>query len=552
MKKTISYTFIQLAISFFLIASLKIHSQKLSGNTKLNDSAYNSKAYYGVTSDQADSIIEFGSSFLGKSYRSKASDGTVLDCSGFVSHIYGHYGFSLPHSSGSIASVVQKVDLSDIKKGDLLFFKGRKINSKSVGHVSMVVSVNNNSIEMLHSCHRGILLENYNQSQYYTSRFLFAGRVEGRNVESITLAETNNPNDDSNHANESEKIKSVSLPSKNDTAVPNPAAAKIIGVGDIMLGTNYPSVQFLPPDDGKNLLKPVTQILKKGDVTFGNLEGVILSGEGEVKKCANPKNCYAFKMPDHYANYLVDAGFNLLSVANNHVGDFGNTGRSNTVKVLTEKGIPHAGLEDCPYTTFKRNGLTYGFAAFAPNNGTVKINDYAGAKKIIRHLNSVCDIVIVSFHGGAEGSKKNHITRKKEVFLGENRGNPYEFARLAIDAGADIVFGHGPHVTRAIDIYKNRFIAYSLGNFATYGRFNLSGPNGICPIIELDVDREGRFLSGQIHAVKQQGEGGPEEDSQGQVIKEIIELTKTDIPECKLQIGIDGKIINADDGQKRK
>jgi hypothetical protein len=96
-----------------------------------------------------------------------------------------------------------------------------------------------------------------------------------------------------------------------------------------------------------------------------------------------------------------------------------------------------------------------------------------------------------------------HITCKTEIFLGENRGNPYEFARMAIDAGADVVLGHGPHVIRAIDVYKGRFIAYSLGNFATYGRFNLSGSNGIAPIIEIDVDNNGKFLRGKIHAYKQ-------------------------------------------------
>ena len=94
-------------------------------------------------------------------------------------------------------------------------------------------------------------------------------------------------------------------------------------------------------------------------------------------------------------------------------------------------------------------------------------------KKTIAYLDSLVDIVIVSFHGGAEGSEYTNITKKTEIFLGENRGNPYEFSRVAIDAGADVIFGHGPHVTRSMDIYKNRFIAYSLGNFATYARMSL-------------------------------------------------------------------------------
>ena len=247
-------------------------------------------------------------------------------------------------------------------------------------------------------------------------------------------------------------------------------------------------------------------------------------------------------MPDHYVNHLTNAGFNLLSVANNHVLDFGKPGKVNTMKLLTQAGIPYAGLIECPYTTFERKGIKYGFAAFSPNRGTMKINNYAEAKKIISHLDTTCDIVIVSFHGGAEGSKMTHITRKTERYLGENRGNPYQFARIAIDAGADVIFGHGPHVTRAIDLYKDRFIAYSLGNFATYGRFNLSGPNGISPIIELEIDNEGKFIHGKIHSTKQLGKGGPVLDENHEALKEIIKLTKIDIPECDLLIDSHGVI----------
>ena len=329
----------------------------------------------------------------------------------------------------------------------------------------------------------------------------------------------------------------------NDTKEVQLKTVKIIGVGDIMLGTNYPNSSYLPPNDGKFILYPVKEIISKGDISFGNLEGVLLTGDGPVKNCSNPSVCYAFKMPDHYADYLVDAGFNLLSIANNHIRDFGSVGAANTIRVLKEKSIYHAGLEDCAYTTFKKDGVTYGFAAFSPNTGTIKINDYENARQIVSHLDSLSDIVIVSFHGGAEGSTKKHITGSNELFLGEDRGNPYEFARKVIDAGADVVFGHGPHVTRAIDLYKDRFIAYSLGNFATYGRFNLSGPNGISPVIELDLDTKGKFIKGKIYSTKQVGEGGPIIDDQNLALKEIIELTKIDIPNGFLNIESDGSIL---------
>ncbi len=83
----------------------------------------------------------------------------------------------------------------------------------------------------------------------------------------------------------------------------------IIGVGDMMLGTNYPAESYLPPEDGKNILTPVKQIIENADISFGNLEGAILSGSGTVKTCTNPAVCYAFKMPNHYVNYFKEAGF---------------------------------------------------------------------------------------------------------------------------------------------------------------------------------------------------------------------------------------------------
>ena len=315
---------------------------------------------------------------------------------------------------------------------------------------------------------------------------------------------------------------------------------KLIGVGDIMLGTNFPNAGYLPPNDGKDILAAVKGILQTGDITFGNLEGVLLTDDGPVKKCSDPSVCYAFKTPDHYINYFLEAGFNLLSVANNHVNDFGEVGVRNTLRVLQEAGIPHAGLKSVPYTTFEKEGVKFGFAAFAPNSGTIPLNDYANAKKIIAHLDSISDLVIVSFHGGAEGAAMRHITRKTETFLGENRGNPYEFARMVIDAGADVVLGHGPHVTRALDTYKNRLIVYSMGNFATYGRFNLSGPNGISPIIEVEMTKNGEFIRGKIHSTMQVGKGIPALDESQRVLKEIQQLTAQDIPESILEINEDG------------
>ncbi|MFM7662689.1 MAG: CapA family protein, partial [Bacteroidota bacterium] len=105
----------------------------------------------------------------------------------------------------------------------------------------------------------------------------------------------------------------------------------IVAVGDIMMGTNYPSESYLPPKDMK-LMAPMFEYFKFGDIVFGNLEGTVLNSGGEVKSCSNPSTCYAFRQPEYFLDQLKEAGFNMLSIANNHVGDFGATGRKNTIK----------------------------------------------------------------------------------------------------------------------------------------------------------------------------------------------------------------------------
>ncbi len=317
----------------------------------------------------------------------------------------------------------------------------------------------------------------------------------------------------------------------------------IIAVGDIMLGSNFPSNECLPPNNNcMNLMSPLFETLKNADVTFGNLEGCFLDSGKLVKNCKDTTICYAFRMPNKYADCLDSAGFDLLSLANNHSGDFGIAGRNNTIQLLNSKNIKTAGLTDLKTAIIERNGYKIALCAFSPNKGTCDINDLETARTIIISLKSKCDIVIASFHGGAEGADYQHVPREQEIFYGENRGDVYNFSRVLIDAGADMVFGHGPHITRAIDFYKGKFIIYSLGNFCTYKRFNLKGPNGIAPIIKLWLSPQGDFFKAQIIPVYQGKQIGVRFDSQARVINKIEQLTRQDIPELKFEIDKKGFI----------
>ncbi len=327
------------------------------------------------------------------------------------------------------------------------------------------------------------------------------------------------------------------IPEKEDTLT-------IVAVGDIMMGTDYPNTSSLPPSDGKTLFKGVQQYLEPADLTFGNLEGVIGRG-GVAKSCNNPKYCYTFRMPARYTNHLTNAGFDVVSVANNHANDFGAGGRKASAQVLDTSGLAYAGSQDRPYTTFEKGGIKYGFLAAAPNSGCFNMKNYKEAAEMVALLDSICDIVIVSFHAGAEGSSAKHTPRRDEVFLGYNRGNVYKFAHDCIDAGADILLGHGPHVTRAVELYKDRFITYSMGNFCTYDKFSLRGSKGVGPIIELQVNKKGKFISGKVIPTKQIGEGIPVYDEEKKALQELIDLSLEDFKESPL-------VIDSNDGSMVK
>lgn len=319
----------------------------------------------------------------------------------------------------------------------------------------------------------------------------------------------------------------------------------VAAVGDIMLGSPFPNDSRMPPNDGVDMLKDVTPILSAADIAFGNLEGPITDTGISAKCRPGSTQCFAFRVPTRYGKYLKAAGFDVMSVANNHAGDFGEAGRISTQKVLDEQGIKYAGSLQPPATIayLDIKGKRVGFIAFGHNNGMPSINDLAGARSLVIEANKKADIVIVSFHGGAEGTDKQHVPNSSEIFLGENRGNLPAFTHAVIDAGADLVLGHGPHVMRGIEIYKDRLIAYSLGNFATYGWFQLAGETAMSMILETTLDAEGKFISGKINSVKLEGRGIPVLESTGASTRLVRSLSTADFGPNAPKIADDGKMV---------
>ncbi len=300
----------------------------------------------------------------------------------------------------------------------------------------------------------------------------------------------------------------------------------IKAVGDIMPGSYTPK-RIIPSDSGKIFIDSIGSYLKGADILIGNLEGPFVNASMKPTKCSDSSIkagvCYDFGIPDYLALTIKKLGFDVLSLDNNHCRDYGKIGYLFSQKLLDcyqIRTLPQREVLELNFHSRRIALLSFGFEPESRN-----ISDIEVVGEEIRSLKQKYDLIFVYFHGGAEGRRAAEVHDKKEIFLGEDRGNVVAFAHNAIDAGADLVLGSGPHVLRGMEIYKDRLIAYSLGNFLTYGNFNLSGETAITCILDLELDRFGKFNVGKIIPVKQKKPGIPFYDNTHTAIKVLQKLS---------------------------
>jgi poly-gamma-glutamate capsule biosynthesis protein CapA/YwtB (metallophosphatase superfamily) len=329
-------------------------------------------------------------------------------------------------------------------------------------------------------------------------------------------------------------------------AKPDPESATtgdtitLSATGDIIMGS---APNKLPADDGEGFFDSVRDALK-ADLVMGNLEQP-LTGDTGSSKCGSPAraNCFAFRAPPAYAEHLVDAGFQLLNTANNHSKDFGAQGYKNTVAALEKAGLEHTGAED-QITVVEVKGVKVAVVGFSSYAGANNLNDLDAARAVIEEAAGQADVVVVQVHMGAEGSDKGHVKPGNELFFGENRGDPIKFSKTVIDAGADVVVGHGPHVLRGMQFYKGKLIAYSLGNFAGGGK-TLSS-NGVLKhggVLQVSLTRDGSFAGGKFLSTYLDGTGKPIRDGAKERGRELVrELSTEDFGDDAATIGEDGSI----------
>jgi poly-gamma-glutamate capsule biosynthesis protein CapA/YwtB (metallophosphatase superfamily) len=329
-----------------------------------------------------------------------------------------------------------------------------------------------------------------------------------------------------------------SKPGAGKAGASNPGAGvTFAAVGDTMLG-NSPE---LPADPGSYLDHVKGQL--SGDVVFGNLEGT-LTDVSDSPKCggAPSSDCYAFRTPPSYARYLAADGFTVMNDANNHSYDFGQEGLEQTIAALHKAGIAQDGLPG-EITVVKAGGEKVAVLGFAPYSTTASLLDLPAARTLIRRATRQAQIVVVAIHAGAEGTEAQHVTGEEEHYLGEDRGNPEEFANMAIRAGADLVLGSGPHVLRAMEIYRGRLIAYSLGNFSGFHNFDTEGVLGASAVLHVTLDPDGAFRSGRIASVRLVEAGQPVPDPSGEGARIIAQLSREDLGGAAVRVGSKGRIL---------
>lgn len=312
-----------------------------------------------------------------------------------------------------------------------------------------------------------------------------------------------------------------------------PGVVAIVATGDIVMG----STPNLPPDGGRSFFSDVQTDLA-GDVVLGNLEGTLSTGGGS--KCgARSTDCFAFQTPPSYARWLAQAGFTVMNLANNHAYDFGRRGLEQTIAALTGVGLEHTGRPG-QVTVQTVGEIRVALVGFASYPWAASLTDIAAAKRLVRRASRLADVVVVTMHAGAEGRDHQHVTRRTERFLGENRGNVVRFSRAVVDAGADLVVGHGPHVLRGMEWHKKRLIAYSLGNFAGYKVFSMGGPLSTSAILRITLRGDGTFETGRVVPTHLVGQGLPALDPAETAHGMLRSLSREDFGTRAVEISADG------------
>lgn len=260
--------------------------------------------------------------------------------------------------------------------------------------------------------------------------------------------------------------------------------------GDVMLGNWV--IDHLERDGMDYPFRAVQSILQQADVRFYNLEAPI----GTADSLYRSEKTYTFAFPPKYREALKYSGAEVVSLANNHILDYGQMLADSTVHFLQEMGIHGVGygsdIAAASQPFIHSEDFTIGFLAYSmtfprsfwatdTSAGTAYPQEEYFTNRVT-YTDSIADFTVVSFHWGSENSDS---TKKYQQV----------YAHRAIDAGADVIVGHHPHIWQGLEAYKGRLIAYSLGNYC-FGSFSPVALESGLLEVQVTVDS---ILAARIH-----------------------------------------------------
>lgn len=327
---------------------------------------------------------------------------------------------------------------------------------------------------------------------------------------------------------------------QNDHLVPAAAASEqasavsVIWGGDLALSAAGPL-----PGDRRAGLAAIAHPLLATDLALVNLEGTL--GTSGTAKCggASAGSCFAFQGPPDIARQLAYAGVDAVNRANNHSFDAGEGGLGETTTALDAAEIGWTGLTGTTRAV-KIAGEPAVLVGFAPYRWADDLRDVATVTARVREAASRAPLVIAMFHAGREGQDAMTTPQGREASFGEDRGDTRAAAHAAIDAGADVVFGSGPHVVRGIELYRERLIVYSTGNLAGDDTLSLSGNFAYGALVRLRLMPDGRPLSGRAISLVLAPPGTPRRDPQRRAIALMDQAGRVDFGPAAVGIGADG------------
>ena len=331
--------------------------------------------------------------------------------------------------------------------------------------------------------------------------------------------------------------------------------------GDVSLGTNLDTTWVdraakwmrhrpaaLP--EPSHLLAPLVPMLNGAgaDLVLVNLEGAIgdsVVGADTTAKCTGgTARCYALRMPTSAASalrHLRDSGEVVANVANNHSRDAGVAGLTHTLAALQRAGVHVTGADTIATPVVTARGDTVAFLGFG-SSGEPDARNLAAVRRHVSRAAALYPRLVVTMHLGAEGAKAQRTRDTMETYLEERRGNPVAFAHAAVDAGATLVVGHGPHVVRAIEWRNGALIAYSLGNLVTYGPFALDNPLDRGALLCATMDRRGVVSSVRLISTRQRAPGFVRADPRARAAVLADSLSKLDFPKTGARLVVEATV----------